>query len=105
MIGETISHYRLLSLIGEGGMGVVYVAEDMHLGRRVAVKFPLTGADEKHYRARFLREARAAGCETVGGLGMLVAQAEGQFRLWTGRAAPPGVMQAAAEKRLFGREG
>lgn len=53
---------------------------------------------------RFLREARAAGCETVGGLGMLVAQAEGQFRLWTGRVPPPGVMRAAAEKKLFGNE-
>lgn len=51
---------------------------------------------------RFLREARAAGCETVGGLGMLVAQAEEQFRLWTGRVPPPGVMRAAAELKLFG---
>ncbi len=40
-------------------MGVVYLAEDTRLGRRVAIKFPLTGSDEKHYRARFLREARA----------------------------------------------
>jgi 3-dehydroquinate dehydratase/shikimate dehydrogenase len=51
---------------------------------------------------RFLREARAAGCATVGGLGMLVAQAEEQFRLWTGRVPPPGVMQAAAEKKMLG---
>jgi shikimate 5-dehydrogenase len=49
---------------------------------------------------RFLREARAAGCETVGGLGMLVAQAEEQFRLWTGRLPLPGVMRAAAERKL-----
>lgn len=51
---------------------------------------------------RFLREARAAGCETVGGLGMLVAQAEEQFRLWTGRVPPPGIMLDAARKKLFG---
>jgi serine/threonine protein kinase/predicted negative regulator of RcsB-dependent stress response len=60
MIGQKISHYRILERLGEGGMGTVYLAEDTHLGRRVAVKF-LTSqtADERHFRARFLREARA----------------------------------------------
>ena len=64
MIGQTFSHYRILSPLGEGGMGVVYVAEDTRLGRRVAIKFPLAGSDEKHYRARFLREARAVSALT-----------------------------------------
>jgi len=59
MIGKTISHYRILGQVGEGGMGVVYVAEDTQLGRRVAIKIPHAGRDEQHYRARFLREARA----------------------------------------------
>jgi len=59
MIGKTISHYRILGQVGEGGMGVVYVAEDMLLGRRVAIKIPHAGKDEQHYRARFLKEARA----------------------------------------------
>jgi tetratricopeptide (TPR) repeat protein/predicted Ser/Thr protein kinase len=59
MIGKTISHYRILGHVGEGGMGVVYVAEDLHLGRRVAIKIPHAGRDESHYRARFLREARS----------------------------------------------
>ena len=59
MIGKTISHYRILSQIGEGGMGVVYLAEDTRLGRRVAMKFPNAASDEQRYRARFLREARA----------------------------------------------
>jgi shikimate dehydrogenase len=49
---------------------------------------------------RFLREARSAGCETLGGLPMLVAQAAEQFRLWTGREAPREVMQSAAMEAL-----
>src|SRR5215207_3860230 len=59
MIGKNISRYRILGQVGEGGMGVVYVAEDTVLCRRVAVKIPHAGKDESHYRARFLREARA----------------------------------------------
>jgi shikimate 5-dehydrogenase len=49
---------------------------------------------------RFLREAHEAGCRTLGGLAMLVAQAAEQFRLWTGRLPPDGVMNEAAERAL-----
>ncbi|HVF57152.1 MAG TPA: shikimate dehydrogenase [Pyrinomonadaceae bacterium] len=49
---------------------------------------------------RLMREARAAGCEVVGGLPMLVAQAAGQFKLWTGLDAPVDSMREAAETRL-----
>lgn len=62
MIGQTISHYRVISQLGEGGMGVVYLAEDITLGRRVAMKFLSTTTRE--YRARFLREARAVSALT-----------------------------------------
>jgi shikimate 5-dehydrogenase len=49
---------------------------------------------------RLLCEAAAAGCETLGGLEMLVAQAQRQFQLWTGRLPDAGVMRAAAERAL-----
>ncbi len=61
MIGRVVSHYRIIERLGEGGMGVVYAAEDTHLGRRVAVKFlSAQTTDTRHFKARFLREARSA---------------------------------------------
>ena len=59
MIGQTVSHYRIIEPLGKGGMGTVYLAEDTLLGRRVAVKFPLPAIQERDFHARFLREARA----------------------------------------------
>lgn len=62
MVGETISHYRIIECIGEGGMGTVYLAEDLTLGRNVAIKFLTSTSAE--YRGRFLREARAVSVLT-----------------------------------------
>lgn len=59
--GEIVSHYRILEKLGEGGMGIVYLAEDMHLGRHVAIKTLTTrGSANQQFRRRFRNEARLA---------------------------------------------
>src|SRR5258705_438973 len=61
IVGKSLSRYKILSLIGTGGMGEVYLAEDTSLGRRVAIKLlPEFFARDPQSRIRFLREAKLA---------------------------------------------
>ncbi len=115
MIGKTVSHYRIIEKLGEGGMGEVYLAEDTKLHRRVALKFlPAHLTADREARERFEREAQAAAAlnhpnivtiyeinEFAGGTYMVMEYVEGSaLKDKIQSLGKPPVQQAVLDKLL-----
>jgi predicted Ser/Thr protein kinase len=91
MPGQVLAHYRVVGMIGEGGMGVVYLAEDRRLGRAVALKALTAGwADDPGRAARLRREARAAAALNDPGIATVYALEVIEGRLFIASEYVPG---------------
>lgn len=108
-IGSSVGNYRILSKLGEGGMGVVYLAEDMRLERRVALKaLSAAFATDSERRQRFLTEARAAAALSHPGIAAVyeLEEAEGSlyivFEYIEGAALPDMCRRLAGPQRYAG---
>lgn len=92
MIGKIISHYRILSELGSGGMGVVYRAEDLSLGRNVALKFlPAHLSSDPEARRRLVHEAKAAAALDHSGICTVYDSGEADGRLFIAMALLEGM--------------
>src|SRR5690242_8608557 len=78
MVGETLSHYRIVDRIASGGMGDVYRAEDLQLGRTVALKMLREATDDEGAR-RLLAEARAASALNHPNIAVIYETSEAEF--------------------------
>src|SRR3989442_12434886 len=108
LIGKTLSHFRILEKIGEGGMGVVYKAEDQNLRRLVALKvLPPEVVGDEERRLRFLREARAAAAVSHPNIATIheVGEAGGTFFLAVGLVGGETVRGPLNGRTAAGEEG